>query len=396
MIAKAQYSLVAAFLFFSAELVPQQRGDSFSAESPEELVPHQREDSAALNTGFTINGHITGMSSGTAYLTHEYNYKTFTDSALISNGQFVMKGRLPEPLICTLKVSGSNQIRIFFVENKPMQVQASLSSLHSAEIKGAPENEIWNGYKKNQQEIIGNKIREVRRAAKSRDHLPDSVRPALTPEDLAAIAAFKDSVMQQFVAANTRSVAAAFIIYNTYIVYTDYKMAGKLYNQLGAAARKTYYGRHILQNINAVGKTDIGLPAPVFSLPDTSGKVIALAAFKGQYVLIDFWASWCGPCRKEHPFLIQAYNRFHAKDFEIISISVDENREAWLTAIHTDGLLWKQVSDGKGPGGLVANTYGVKSIPKNFLLDKTGRIIARNLRGEELSKKLEELLERAR
>jgi peroxiredoxin len=132
--------------------------------------------------------------------------------------------------------------------------------------------------------------------------------------------------------------------------------------------------------------------APGFTLPDTTGKMISLASFKGKYVLVDFWASWCGPCRKENPYLVKAYHRFQSKGFEIISISIDASKKSWCTAIQTDSLPWIHVSDGKAGQGPVPDAYGIKSIPKNVLVDKTGKIIARNLRGEELEKKLEEIL----
>ncbi|NII28487.1 AhpC/TSA family protein [Pseudoflavitalea sp. X16] len=342
--------------------------------------------------GFTINGHIEGLSSGTVYLVHEYDQTTFTDSAAVTNGRFVINGRLPEPLVCTLKVSGTNQIRIFFVENAQLSVTGSLRSLHNVVITGSRENDVWNGFKDNGQEVIGEKIMEVRQAARNRNNLADSQRATLSPADHVIIDVFKDSVMQSFVTSHTTSVAAAFIIYNTYVVYPDSARASRLYDLLSEEVKHSYYGRRIRQYLEAPVVTAIGQKAPGFSLPDTAGNMISLAGIKGKYILIDFWASWCGPCRKEHPFLIAAHNRFHAKGFDILSISVDESREAWLTAIHKDGLLWQQVSDGKGMGGIVPGMYGVKSIPKNFLLDKTGTIIARNLRGEELAKKLEMLL----
>jgi peroxiredoxin len=335
--------------------------------------------------GFIIQGNIQG-ASGMAYITYEFNYKDHTDSAIITNGQFMLKGQLPEPLLCTLRVSGTQQIRIFFAENTTMQVAANVTKLFDAQVSGGREQAVWNGYNTNQREVIGAKVMEVRKRPR------DSSSHKLSPTDAAEIDVVKDSVMRSFVTANTSSVATARIIYETYIMYPNYKRAGELYALLNNKIKNCYYARRILQNINATDRTTIGSVAPDFTLPDTTGKMVSLASFKGQYLLVDFWASWCMPCRKENPYLKKAYDRFHGKGFEIISVSIDSNKDAWTKAIETDGLPWVHVSDLKAGQGPVPDAYGVKSIPKNVLVDKGGKVIARNLRGEELENLLEKIL----
>lgn len=337
--------------------------------------------------GFIIQGNLQGIPTGTAYLTYEFNYKDHTDSAVIQDGRFTMKGQLPEPLLCTLRVTGSQQIRIFFVENKTMQVTGTITKLFDAQVSGSVEQDTWNGFNKVQREVIGAKVTEVRKRPR------DSSSHKMSASDLADIDMVKDSVMRSFVTAHANSIATARIIYEMYIMYPDYPRAGALYALLNNKIKNCNYARRIHQNINATDKTTIGAIAPGFTLPDTTGKMISLANYRGQYVLVDFWASWCGPCRKENPYLVKAYNRFHAKGFEIISISIDGNKAAWCNAIQTDGLPWIHVSDLKAGQGPVPDEYGVKSIPKNVLIDKTGKIIARNLRGEELEKKLETVME---
>jgi peroxiredoxin len=347
--------------------------------------------------GFIIQGNLQGIAIGTAYITYEFNYKDHIDSAVIQDGQFTLKGQLPEPLLCTLRVSGSQQIRIFFAENTHMQVTGNVSKLFDATISGGVEQGIWNSFNIEQREVIGAKVMEVRK----RPTLPvrslgeggkDSTSHRLSPADEAEINSVKDSVMRTFVKAHPASVAAACIIYQTYIVYPDYQRAGVLYSLLNNNIKHCYYARRIEQNVHASDKITIGVLAPGFTLPDTTGNMISLANFKGQYVLVDFWASWCMPCRKENPFLKKAYDRFHPKGFEIIGVSLDGSKAAWCKAIETDGLPWIHLSDGKGSEGPVPDSYGVKTIPKNVLLDKTGKIIARNLSGEELQKKLEEII----
>jgi peroxiredoxin len=167
-----------------------------------------------------------------------------------------------------------------------------------------------------------------------------------------------------------------------------------LYHSLSSSVQNSDEGKLFAKTILSQKKTTIGSIAPDFTQNDTNGNPVSLSEFRGKYLLIDFWASWCGPCRKENPNVVAAYNKYKDKNFEILGVSLDNpgKKEAWLNAIRADGLTWTQVSDLKGWQNAVAVQYNVQSIPQNFLLDPNGVIIAKNLRGEELSQRLESIL----
>jgi len=174
----------------------------------------------------------------------------------------------------------------------------------------------------------------------------------------------------------------------------DIRIYDKVFNGLSTAVQKSAAGMAVKKTIDAFMVVRIGAEAPLFTQPDTAGHAVNLKDFRGKYVLIDFWASWCGPCREENPNVVKAYQRYKDKNFTILSVSLDktDKKDAWIKAINDDGLAWNHVSDLKFWDNAVAKMYAVRSVPQNFLIDPKGKIVAANLRGEELSEKLQELL----
>jgi len=201
----------------------------------------------------------------------------------------------------------------------------------------------------------------------------------------------QSTFMKEYILKNGKSVVAAYLAISNAYAYSleDLKAINKA---MDPSVANSAYVKKLAEREIILGKVEPGQPAPEFTLNDTTGNPISLSSLKGKVVLVDFWASWCGPCRAENPNVVAAYKRFSSKGFTVFGVSLDTDKDKWLQAIAKDGLTWPHVSDLIGWDNAAAKQYGVMSIPASYLLDKEGKIIASNLRGEELVKKLEELL----
>lgn len=161
---------------------------------------------------------------------------------------------------------------------------------------------------------------------------------------------------------------------------------------LSEEVRNSEVGKGLASNIAYYKVGAVGTEAMDFTQNDVDGKPVKLSSFKGKYVLLDFWASWCKPCRMENPNVVKVYNQFKDKNFTVVGVSLDQSKDAWIKAIQADKLTWNHVSDLQQWNNAVAQMYHIQSIPGNFLIDPTGKIIARDLRGEQLAKKLSEVI----
>lgn len=345
--------------------------------------------------GYTIKGTVPGMKTGMAYLIHTYNNETIKDSAVVKRGRFMFTGVAPEPLIYTLRLSGDKSQATIFVENSNITILARKDTLYKSVVTGSTVHDEFKAFYDKAWKPVTTKAGEIYRRLdsanqKGKVELSPDVRKAFDDE-FAALNKMNDSVIIAFVAGHANSVASASVIQDRFISYSNFEQAKKAYAILSEPVKQSFYGKQIKASLEVAALTEEGKVVPDFAMNDTTGRAVRLSDFKGKYVLLDFWASWCGPCRKENPNVVKAYEKYHSKGFDIVSVSLDNKKEAWIKAIHDDGLTWTHLSDLKGWKNEAAVAYGVKAVPSSFLLDKSGKVIARNLRGEELEEKLAEI-----
>lgn len=354
--------------------------------------------SFAQNGKYLLKGNLAHLT-GKVYLGHEVNGNPVkVDSATLVNGEFVFKGAVKSPEFYSLTHKNLKYPIQFILENSAITVTKTADSLAMAEVKGSAAQEVYMGfYKVPWKEItakagqIYGKIDKAEAAAKAAGVKVDSLTRAGFDQEFAALDVQNKNAVKEYIGKHPSSAGAAAIIYDRFIAYPNFPVATELFASLTKDAQQSVIGSSITKAIAIDAKTAKGKLAPAFSMADKDGKIVHLSDFKGKYVLIDFWASWCGPCRKENPNVVAAYKKYHDKGFEIIGISLDSNKEAWLKAVDKDGLTWTHLSDLKGWQCATATTYGVKAVPASFLIDPNGKVVGKDLRGEELNKTLADL-----
>jgi peroxiredoxin len=353
----------------------------------------QAETPIPADTTYTINGKIEGLPDGWVWLYHRQTDKQ-VDSARVKDGNFIMKGYSSAPEFCLLGISGKEgkEWRLgFWLESRELTLSGKKDSIYKAVIKGSATQDEYIQFQAGQTDIgqSESQLDKLYNAARAKNDKPqmDSLEKIFDELDKR-----KRQYVKDYAAGHPASYITAYAVYTTFVFNPEVADLRALYGNLAPVIQSSYFGKQVKASLDAAELTDIGQPAPAFVQNDASGKPVSLASFKGQYLLLDFWASWCGPCRAENPNVVKAYQKFHPKGFAILGVSLDESKDRWLAAVKKDQLSWTQVSDLKGWQNSVADLYGVKGIPMNYLLDKEGKILAKGLRGEDLEKKLAELL----
>ena len=320
---------------------------------------------------YEISGTVTGYEDGTSVSFLNDQTGQPEKQATINNGSFSIKGQLPAPTFKVLVFGDQPPVVPIFLENNLITIKGDKATSDQMLISGSKTHTEYVDY-----------ISQVKPYAQIFQN-----PAARNAESLAAVAKIAD----QFVRKNPASYVSPIVLIQLMELENSSK-AEELYSVLSKEVRNTDMAKYVQSQIEESKINAIGTVMADFSQADTSGKMIRLKSLRGQYVLVDFWASWCKPCREENPNVVANFNKYKNKNFTVLGVSLDQSKPAWLNSIKTDALYWTQLSDLKGWKNDVAAQFRITSIPQNFLLDPEGKIIAKNLRGEALGMKLEELL----
>ncbi len=345
---------------------------------------------AADNQNIVLQGKIENPSAGNIVLEEIQNNSAVPVDTfeLAADNSFKENLKVTEPGFYRLNLYGKQYVTLI-LDNEDVQIVADMNSMQPAKVEGSEDTDylekINNIVRSNQEEVRA--LEQQFLEARKND---EQARMKALQEDYLAMEATKREKVKNAMRGMNSSIAQIYGV-NYLDKEGDFPFLDSLATRLKNDLPESKYVKDFTQGVDAMRATVVGQIAPEISLPNPEGEVKKLSDLRGNVVMIDFWAAWCGPCRRENPNVVKMYEKYHDKGFEIYGVSLDRKKEDWVKAIEKDGLSWTQVSDLSYFNSEAAKDYSVNAIPATVLLDKEGRIIARNLRGEELEKKLEEI-----
>ncbi|TYB79747.1 TlpA disulfide reductase family protein [Bizionia myxarmorum] len=351
--------------------------------------------------GYVITGSIDKAVDGkTVRLRNaDLNNSFFVDSTVVKDGKLTFTGAVESPDLYVITIDGMVGGTPIVLENKDITIEFYKDSLQSSVVKGSHENDIFQVFKKISDPIRA-KNETMGQAYMAARNTGDTIQMTAIQDEFKKIVDEGNAKNLEAIKKHNDVVTSAAILEN--LVQTkgiDLDKAQELYENFTEPVKNSRIGKSIAAIVNASKATSMGSVAPNFSAPNPEGKMVALNDIKGKVTIIDFWAAWCAPCRRENPNVVKVYEKYHDKGLEIIGVSLDGNprqpnaKDEWIKAIEQDGLQWHQVSNLNYFEDPIAKLYNIQAIPATFILDSEGKIIAKDLRGADLEAKIAELLD---
>ena len=344
---------------------------------------------------YTIKGRLNTISApAKVYLVRGF---TVLDSAALKNGTFEIKGTIAEPVSAELILCKKGHLntlygyldRTHFFLEPGTTVVTSPDSLAHATAKAGPATADYLRLQKSLQRVLEREeifLNELQKVSEQQQQIPSF--KAQVENQFESFRKQINALTYAFIKANPGSWASLDALAG--MPLPAYATVGPLYEGLSPQLRNSAVGRAYGELVKGLKTVAVGAQAPEFAQQTPDGKTVSLRDYRGKYVLVDFWANWCGPCRQENPAVIKAYNEYKSRNFEVLSVSLDDEkaRAKWVKAIADDQLPWTQVSDLKGWENAAARLYHITGIPQNYLIDPNGKIVASNLKGEGLREAL--------